>query len=722
MNPAQITRSSHSFLPNAASASQEAGSSHAPSSQQARTRAFIASGKLSAAFGRTSTAGPHDFTSLMDTLQRELERKPTSFSAIAELSSQLSESALAGQGHHWLGNEQQQTLKGLIDRCTSQLAHTSESHASYEPLSQVCENLKMARLQQSISQMTAVSHVQVRGVAELLALTHLDPDVLAEKSDGMPSHEKFGQFICLARTSTAELSENLHSHSEDVASLLHPHADTLLGLEKLPDALAALTENCPDTATQHDLHSLANVAGEVMQQLRQNELLPESVLTSGGSSVRSREDGSVTGGHLQKTASLYAEKKRTNWTQSSGVAGKVSHKIQALLRMRDPESRVKAFVAFMADAKGKPNATMLDLGDGWMRVTRDVKGQAALMDIKCDSDGKVLDARHPGKFPSLPEGKEREAYETVLKELKHQGADRLSKVPVYYVNRNTRGYVIPTHGYVVAGQPNQGHKSGAILYGVGGDPKRGPVILNDKLLNKLVGKPDAKASSGLPEPVRAAVSQLAGKSFSTREEFYDAYRSVRGNTVDPEELHKEVSSIYRRLPLTTMEMWPKKAGDYRVAKPPAPERDLRAFENFPKDIGRKVTLKKISDVDSIDLLEAKQQFTLHQLYQDEKLGRNGTGVPMENHESQADAQTREQMLESTPKFQRLPPHKTDKVGNCNTGASSLLQRAVDTFHEKNQLPSRKVTAASVFGIGSSHRLSMWDPLNGCASKKSSKDS
>ncbi|MCC5096854.1 hypothetical protein [Xanthomonas campestris] len=174
-------------------------------------------------------------------------------------------------------------------------------------------------------------------------------------------------------------------------------------------------------------------------------------------------------------------------------------------------------------------------------------------------------------------------------------------------------------------------------------------------------------------------------------------------------LHDEISSIYRLLPLSTMEMWPKKADDYRVAKPTAPERDLRAFEDFPKNIGRKVSLKKISEVDSIDLLEAKQQFTLHQLYQDELLGRNGTGVPSTLFKPRADTQIRDRLLASTPRFKRLPPHESE-VGNCNTGASSLLQRAVDKYSEKNGSISKKVSAASIFGIGSGHRLAIWDPL------------
>ncbi|EPM58394.1 type III secreted effector hopPmaA [Pseudomonas syringae pv. actinidiae ICMP 19071] len=260
-----------------------------------------------------------------------------------------------------------------------------------------------------------------------------------------------------------------------------------------------------------------------------------------------------------------------------------------------------------------------------------------------------------------------------------------------------------------------------MLYGVGGDPKRGPVALDEKLLNKLVGRSDSKTSCTLSAPVRAAISLLAGSSFATREEFHDAYCEVRGDAVDPLELHNEISSIYRLLPLSTMEMWPKKADDYRVARPAAPERDLRAFENLPKDIGRKARLKKVSNVDSIDLLEAKRQFTLHQLYQDEVLGRDGTGVSSTGLQSRVDAQRRDYLLASTPKFQRLPPHATDKVGNCNTGASSLLQRAVDTYTEKNNLPPEKVTAASIFGIGSGHRLAIWDLLSGSSSRKPFED-
>ncbi|WP_259638645.1 HopW family type III effector protein [Pseudomonas cannabina] len=124
MSPAQIIRTPHSFPPSFTGTSSSAENSHAQSPQQVLTRAFVASGELNAAFGRTSTASEQDFTSLLGTLQRELERKTLSFPDIAELANQLAEAAKGDQGGHWLGRDEQQTLKGMIDRCKSQLAHT----------------------------------------------------------------------------------------------------------------------------------------------------------------------------------------------------------------------------------------------------------------------------------------------------------------------------------------------------------------------------------------------------------------------------------------------------------------------------------------------------------------------------------------------------------------------------------------------------------------------
>ncbi|WP_198405340.1 hypothetical protein [Ralstonia solanacearum] len=320
-------------------------------------------------------------------------------------------------------------------------------------------------------------------------------------------------------------------------------------------------------------------------------------------------------------------------------------------------------------------------------------------------------AASPSQLAALPKDKERAPYSAVLDELQSTGRTALRKIPVYYVNRNTRGYVLPTHGYVVAGEPGKGRKSGAVLYGVGGDPTRGPVTLDDRLMKRLNARTGRTGAYKLPEPIRAAIADLSGKSFASREDFYRAYSHARGEGVDPSTVHEEMASVYRLLPIWTMELWPKRTGDYRVAKPAAPERDIRAFEHLPKDIGHKVVLKKISGVESIDLLEAKRQFMLHQLYQDERLGRNGTGIPSEEHfPPTIDAESRRSLAASTPRFQRLPPYTTDKVGNCNSGAASLLQRAMVQYHATGAKWPRRATAASVFGLGSGHRIAIWDPL------------
>ncbi|WP_147463332.1 HopW family type III effector protein, partial [Pseudomonas savastanoi] len=50
MNPARITCFPHSFPPSFSRTSSSAENSHAQSSQQVLTRAFVASGELNAAF------------------------------------------------------------------------------------------------------------------------------------------------------------------------------------------------------------------------------------------------------------------------------------------------------------------------------------------------------------------------------------------------------------------------------------------------------------------------------------------------------------------------------------------------------------------------------------------------------------------------------------------------------------------------------------------------
>ncbi|SFD98754.1 hypothetical protein SAMN04489710_11116 [Paracidovorax konjaci] len=365
----------------------------------------------------------------------------------------------------------------------------------------------------------------------------------------------------------------------------------------------------------------------------------------------------------------------------------------------------------MARTSGGPDSSQLDLGDGWTRCTQRVAGKTAVMELRRDHDGTIVDVRLPPKFPGLPSGKEHEAFSAVLEEMRSRGAESLRKIPVYYVNRNTRGYAVPTHGYVVAGDPGKGRKSGAVLYGVGGDPLRGPVALDETSMKRLLSKMRQAGDQRYPEHVRQVVAQLARERFASREDFYTAYRLARGETVDPADIHKEVMSIYRLLPMHTMELWPKKSGDFRVEKPPAPERDLRAFESPPKELGRKAYFKEITGAGSLDLMHARQQFLLHQLYQDELMGRDGSGVPSEERPPIADTEQRHALSASTPRFQRLPPHASDMVGNCNTGAASLLQRAMDSQNDTaDRTKPAQASAASIFGLGSSHRISLWDPL------------
>ncbi|HET9641999.1 MAG TPA: hypothetical protein VFP68_01235 [Burkholderiaceae bacterium] len=213
--------------------------------------------------------------------------------------------------------------------------------------------------------------------------------------------------------------------------------------------------------------------------------------------------------------------------------------MQSLAGLRTSKDKVQAFVEFMTDGGGRQGATSLDLGDGWTRTMRRVGSKTALLDFRTDERGVIVDARYPGRFPSLPAGTERAAYSAVLDELQSTQPSELRKVPVYYVNWNNTGYALPTHGYVVAGDPDKGRRSGAVLYGVGGDPKRGSVNLDDHTLKRLNAKAGLTGKYKLAEHVRAAVANLSGESFASREAFYNAYSLARGETGDPATIQEE---------------------------------------------------------------------------------------------------------------------------------------------------------------------------------------
>ena len=412
---------------------------------------------------------------------------------------------------------------------------------------------------------------------------------------------------------------------------------------------------------------------------------------------------------------ILAERTRVGWTDASDITDKVKHKLQSLVRLRSQNDKAKAFVSFMVESIGTPGTSVLNLGEGWTRVTRRIANRTTSLDFLTDRRGAIVNVKQSGRLPVLPPGKEQAAYSNVLKELQTTGNSILREVPVHYVNWNTDGYVLPTHGFVAAGDPGKGRRSGAVLYAVGGDPKRGPVTLDNRLMKRLNAK--GAGTYKLPEQVRETIARLTGEHFISREDFYRAYSRARGESSDAATIQQEMSSIYRLLPRRTMELWPRTTADYRASRPCAAERDLRVFENPPADIRRGVVLKQISGVKSIDLLETKRQFVLHQLYQDERLGRNGTGIPSEDLSPVADIESRRALTAATPTFQRLP-HTTDTVGNCNSGAASLLQRAMDKYDGRDAGRYRRATAASMFAIGSHHRIALWDPL---ASGKDARD-
>ncbi|MBF9264548.1 type III effector [Paracidovorax cattleyae] len=405
------------------------------------------------------------------------------------------------------------------------------------------------------------------------------------------------------------------------------------------------------------------------------------------------------------------ERSRRGWTQAETTADRCLHKALSLLGLRTTRDRAADFIRFMADADGQPGASTLPLGDGWVRNTRRVKDQVATMDLRMDERGAVINVRRPPRASRIPEGREREAFAAVLEEMRNRGKDTLRPVPVHYLNRNTDGYFLPTHGYVVAGDPGKGRKSGAVLYGVGGDSVRGPVLLDRPLLKHLLSGMGKAGAARFPEAVRATVAQLAGRRFASREEFFNGYRSARGDALDPAAVRREVASICRLLPMDTMELWPKTTSDHRAPRPSAPEKDIRAFEHPPEGFARKVYMRRIEGVHHTDLQDARRQFLLHRLYQDEWMGRDGSGFPPESMQPRADSPQRHRLAEATPRFQRLPPHASGKVGNCNSGAASLLQRAMDN-HSRSTPGARagKAAAASIFGLGSGHRIDLWDPL------------
>ncbi|KPX32092.1 Type III effector HopAE1 [Pseudomonas coronafaciens pv. garcae] len=276
MMPSQITRSSHSSLPDAAPASSDAASSCEQTPQQARTTAFVASGELAVAFGRTSAVPVQDPVRLLSNLQRELGKTHPSWPDVAQLGQDLAEVAMTEQGWHQLASEDQQpALKNVLDHCTKSLFDKPGSSASHASLAQALEGLSTARLHQSLACLTTRTPALALAVPDLLALAHLEPESLAAKPTNALSYALFSSFVQTTKHRALELINNLQHQSAETVGLLRSHADTLKSLEGLPGALQALTENCPDVSARNALQELAEVAGELLQQLRVHDLLPQ---------------------------------------------------------------------------------------------------------------------------------------------------------------------------------------------------------------------------------------------------------------------------------------------------------------------------------------------------------------------------------------------------------------------------------------------------------------
>lgn len=275
MMPSQITRSSHSSLPEVAPASGDATGVSEQTPQQARTVAFFSSGELAVAFGRTSAAPEQDSVRLLSALQRELDKQHPSWHTVAQLCQSLAEVGTTEQGWHQLASEDQlPALRELLDRCTHRLADMPAAHASHDSLSQACEGLRTARLHQSVARLTARPSSLARAMADLLTLTHLDPETLGAEPPVISSYTLFSHFVRTAKQRTADLNDSLQRQPDAVVSLLRSHADTLNDLEMLPGALQALTENCQDAPARNELRELAEVAGALLQLLLEHDLLP----------------------------------------------------------------------------------------------------------------------------------------------------------------------------------------------------------------------------------------------------------------------------------------------------------------------------------------------------------------------------------------------------------------------------------------------------------------
>lgn len=320
-------------------------------------------------------------------------------------------------------------------------------------------------------------------------------------------------------------------------------------------------------------------------------------------------------------------------------------------------------------------------------------------------------------------------FDAMLNQVRNFDRGNLKEVPVYYVNRSTDVLPIRSHGYVMVGNPGKGRKSGAVFYGVGGDPKRGGVDIDPSFVKKVNARHGLMRTHAFSDDVRSTIHELRGKQYSTKEEFHEDYSKLRSSKGgQPEQINKEIKRLHTLVSKEKMEMWPKQPNGWQDPHPNTAEEDIRTFENYHRSnpltgqrkfFGHKlgwknISLKKVENVRSIDLLEARQQFLLQQRYLDEMHGRIGTGVPEPGIVPLANEQERRRLSRATPTFQRLPPHRSDTVANCNAGAASLLQQAMNNHPNAQRLPQEEIPRpqnANFAGLGVDHRMRIWNPLS-----------
>lgn len=305
----------------------------------------------------------------------------------------------------------------------------------------------------------------------------------------------------------------------------------------------------------------------------------------------------------------------------------------------------------------------------------------------------------------------------------------LRKTPVYFANVEkipiVGNFTSRSHGFAIIGDPGKGARSGAVYYGVSGDGKRGGVDV-DAAFVRGSNKGFAQKCGG---QAQAVVERLLGQAYPSREAFGRAYVDARKDAdpnVGRETLLRELKELSFLVPKEKWELWPLEPNGRSERKPNLQERDVRTFEQIGKNEGlsaeeirgalelatasggaahfNKISLRPMLDADAVSLIEAKRQQVLARLYVDQTHGRDGSGFPPDKLEKEpAKASDQQSVAARVPTYQRFPPFESDLVGNCNTGAATLLSQS-GASNASGPRPASNVA----FGYG--HRSRAWRPV------------